>query len=354
MKCYRFVLIGLLLCGLTGCGGGGSASSDGSSNEAANSTVADAANAGSDSGSSGGGAADTGAGASNGTIGFSVLTLKNPFFKIIADTLTAEAEKQGFSVLVNDANLDVDTQAKHLDNYLSQKVTAIVLNPADRIAIGPAIKKATDAGIPVFTCDLQCVSDDAEIAGHVGTDNYAGGRQAGEAMAEVLGEEGGDVLVLHFKQANSCVLRVNGFTDVVNAANEKRADGKINVVAELNGGGLRDVGHNATADAIVAYPNLRGIFAINDPSALGARKALEEAGKADQVRIIGFDGQIEGKQAIKDGEIFADPIQFPDQMAILTMQNIQKYLDGEEFEKVNLITPKLYKKADADQDPDLQ
>ena len=331
MKCYRFVLVGLMLCGLAGCGGSGPDSS---------ATPSSPSGASSEAGT--------------GTIGFSVLTLKNPFFKIIADTLTAEAEKQGFSVLVNDANLDVDTQAKHLDNYLSQKVTAIVLNPADRIAIGPAIKKANDAGIPVFTCDLQCVAEDAEIAGHVGTDNYAGGRQAGEAMAEVLGEEGGDVLVLHFRQANSCVLRVNGFTEVIKAANEKRAEGKINVVAELNGGGLRDVGHNATADALVAHPDLRGIFAINDPSALGARKALEEAGKQDQVQIIGFDGQIEGKQAIKDGQIYADPIQFPDQMAILTMQNIQKYLDGDEFEKVHLITPKLYKKADADQDPDLK
>ena len=95
-------------------------------------------------------------------------------------------------------------------------------------------------------------------------------------------------------------------------------------------------------------------YSIEEHRGERIRKALEEAGKADQVRLIGFDGQIEGKQAIKDGEIFADPIQFPDQMAILTMQNIQKYLDGEEFEKVNLITPKLYKKADADQDPDLQ
>lgn len=351
MRCYRFVLIGLLLCGLVGCGGSGTGSSDVPSSQPDASNGAGAGVSEESTAPRGGGDATA---ASSGTIGYSVLTLKNPFFKIIADTLTAEAEKQGFSVTVNDANLNVDTQAKHLDNYLSQKVTAIVLNPADRIAIGPAIKKANDAGIPVFTCDLQCVAEDAEIAGHVGTDNYAGGRQAGQAMAEVLGEEGGEVLVLHFRQANSCVLRVNGFTDVINAANEKRAEGKINVVAELNGGGLRDVGHNATADALVAHPNLRGIFAINDPSALGARKALEEAGKHDQVRIIGFDGQIEGKQAIKDGEIYADPIQFPNQMAILTVQNIQKYLDGEEFEKVHLITPKLYKQADAEQDPDLK
>ena len=81
---------------------------------------------------------------------------------------------------------------------------------------------------------------------------------------------------------------------------------------------------------------------------------MEQCTKYVVCKEVHGDGQIEGKQAIKDGEIYADPIQFPDQMAILTMQNIQKYLDGEEFEKVNLITPKLYKKADADQDPDLQ
>ena len=83
MKCYRFLLIGLLLCGLTGCGGGGSDSSGSSANEAASSTVAGAANAEGDNDSSGGGAAASGVGGSNGTIGFSVLTLKNPFFKIM-------------------------------------------------------------------------------------------------------------------------------------------------------------------------------------------------------------------------------------------------------------------------------
>jgi ABC-type sugar transport system substrate-binding protein len=155
-----------------------------------------------------------------GKIAFSALTLKNPFFKVIADSLTAEAKKHGFSVIVNDAERDVNTQSQHVDNYIAQNVTAIVLNPADRIGIGAAVKKANAAGVPVFTCDLQCVAEGAEIAGHVGTDNYQGGKLAGQAMIDALGAEGGEVLILHFKQANSCVLRVQGFREVIEAHNK--------------------------------------------------------------------------------------------------------------------------------------
>ncbi len=162
----------------------------------------------------------TGVSQGQGTIGFSALTLKNPFFKVIADSLTAEAKKHGFNVIVNDAQRDVNVQSQHVDNYIAQNVSAIVLNPADRIGIGAAVKKANAAGIPVFTCDLQCVAEGAEIAGHVGTDNYQGGKLAGQAMIDALGAEGGEVLILHFKQANSCVLRVQGFREVIDAHNK--------------------------------------------------------------------------------------------------------------------------------------
>jgi len=294
------------------------------------------------------------AAASRGTIGFSALTLKNPFFKIIADSLTAEARRHGFEVTVSDAERDVQEQTKHVENFLAQKVSAIVLNPTDRIAIGPAIKKANEAGVPVFTCDLECEVKDVEVAGHVGTDNYQGGKLAGEAMIEVLGDGGGEVLILHFKQANSCVERVRGFREVIDKHNEGRSSGKIEMVAELEGGGLQDQGFRAAADALQAHPNLSAIFAINDPTALGAWTALKQVGKTDQVKVIGFDGQLEGKQAIKEGKFYADPIQFPEKMGVITVQNILKYLDGEPFEKVIHIPTELYRKADADRDPALK
>jgi len=92
----------------------------------------------------------------------------------------------------------------------------------------------------------------------------------------------------------------------------------------------------------------------NGRHALGAWTALQQVGKTEHVKIIGFDGQLEGKQAIKEGKIYADPIQFPEKMGVLTMQNILKYLDGEPFEPVTYIPTELYRKADADRDPALQ
>lgn len=290
---------------------------------------------------------------SEGVIGYSALTLTNPFFKIIADNLKAEADKHGYEVIVNDASRDVKTQSEHIDTYIARGVTAIVVNPCDRLSLGPAIKKANDAGIPVFTCDLMCVAPEAKVTAHVGTDNYQGGKLAGDAMIEALGEAGGKVLILDFKQANSCVLRVKGFKEVIEAHNKGRKSGRIEIVTELDGGGLRDPGYKATSAAIQADPDLSGIFAINDPSALGAYAALKQVGKVEQVTIVAFDGQLDGKQAIKDGKIYADPIQFPDKMGRLTMQRILAYLNGEEFEKETLIPTKLYRKADADKDPEL-
>lgn len=290
----------------------------------------------------------------DGKIGYSAMSLKNPFFVIISDSLTEAGAAHGFSVVTTDADSDVNKQANQIEDFISQGVDAIVINPTDKEAIGPAIKKANEAGIPVFTCDLQCVAEGIEIAGHIGTDNFQGGELAGNAMVEVLGDEGGEVLILDFKQANSCVLRVDGFKKVIDAHNESTQTGKITVVSEINGGGDQDIGYKAAADSLKAHPNIRGIFAINDPSALGAWQAVKEADRLDVIQIVGFDGELAGKQAILDGKIYADPIQFPKQMGQGIVEKLIAYQAGESYEKTTLIPTALYKKEDAEQDPELR
>ena len=291
---------------------------------------------------------------SKGTIGYSAMSFKNPFFVVIKNNLEASANDAGYELIANDADSDVSKQANHIDEFISKGVSAIVLNPTDRLAIGEAIKKANAAGVPVSTCDLQCIAEDVDIAGHIGTDNYQGGTLAGQAMVEALGEQGGEVLVLDFKQANSCVLRVDGFMEVINQHNEGRREGKIAVIAMVNGGGDEDIGYKATSDNLVAHPNIAGVFAINDPSALGAWKAIDEAGKNEQITIVGFDGAKAGKQAILEGKIFADPIQFPAKMGNDIMEKILAYQHGEEFDPVELIPTSLYKREDARKDPEIQ
>ena len=291
--------------------------------------------------------------ARKGTIGVTLLSLQNPFFKVIGDHITAEAAKHGYETIVLSADNDVARQANHVKDFIVKKCAAIVLSPCESRSIVPVIQEANAAGIPVLTVDIPCNEPGVKLLTQIATDNYGGGKEAGRAMIEALGASGGKVAILHFKQAESCRLRVKGFREVIDAHNATAA-GKIDLVMELDGGGAKDGGYKAAEDALQATPDLRGFFAINDPSALGARAALEKANKAARVVIVGFDGQPEGKQAIKEGKIYADPIQFPDRMGIEIVRAIIKHSKGEDVPKEMLIPTSLYRKADAEKDATLK
>ena len=292
---------------------------------------------------------------SKGVIGVSLLTLDNPFFKVIGDHITSEGKKRGYEVIVLSGDKDVAKQGNQIKDFIVKKVSAIVLSPCDSKSIVPVIQEANAAGIPVFTVDIPCNEPGVKIATQIATDNYGGGKEAAGAMIEALGEAGGKVAVLHFKQAESCQLRVKGFREVIDAHNaEGKGKGTIDIAAELESGGAKDQGYKAAEDTLQAHPDLRGIFAINDPAALGARAALEKAGKTDQVIIVGFDGQPEGKQAIKDGKVYADPVQFPDKMGVQIVDAIIQQSKGETLPPQILIPTSLYKKADAENDPELK
>jgi ribose transport system substrate-binding protein len=288
-----------------------------------------------------------------GTIGVSLLTLQNPFFKVIGDNLDAEAKKNGYDTIVVSADNDISKQGNQVKDFIVKKVSAIVLSPCDPKSIVPIIQEANDAGIPVFTVDIPCPDNSIKIVTQIASDNLGGGKEAGSAMIEALGENGGKVAILHFKQAQSCLLRVQGFREVIDAHNAS-GKSKIDIVSELEGGGAKDIGYRAAEDVLQAHPDLKGIFAINDPSALGARAALEKANKADQVVIVGFDGMPEGKQAIKEGKIFADPIQYPDKMGIEVVRAFVRYSKGEELPPETLIPTSLYRKSDGEKDPELK
>ncbi len=288
-----------------------------------------------------------------GTIAASLLTLQNPFFKVIGDNITEEAAKHGYDALIVSADSDVARQSNQVKDFIVKKVSAIILSPADSKGIVPVIQEANAAGIPVFTVDVPCQEAGVKIVTQVATDNLGGGREAAKAMIEALKGQGGKIGVLDLKQVESCILRVKGFKEVL-AEHNATAAAKIEIVSELDGGGAKDKGYKAAEDMLQANPDLIGIFAINDPSALGARGALEKAGRAEKVVIIGFDGQPEGKQAIRDGKIYADPIQFPEKMGIEVVKAFLKHSKGEDVPPQMLIPTQLYRQADGKSDATLK
>ncbi|MFO0013236.1 MAG: substrate-binding domain-containing protein [Planctomycetota bacterium] len=290
-------------------------------------------------------------GSSKPKIGLSILTSSNPFFIDIADAMKQSAAKAGYEVIVVSGDIDPNKQQNQVKDFIVQKVAAIVLTPCDSRAVGTAIQEANEAGIPVFTADIASIAANAKVVTHVATDNYSGGRQAAIAMIEALGGKG-KVAILDFAQVESVMLRTKGFRDELEE--QKRAGrADIEIVAVLPGDGAKDKGYKATQDLLQSHPDLNGIFAINDPSALGCYAALENANRTADIKIIGFDGQVDGKQAIRDGKIYADPIQFPKRIGEETVSVILKYLDGEEVPQSILIPTELYRQADGQADSSL-
>jgi len=285
---------------------------------------------------------------SQGMIAVSLLTLNNPHFKQIGDSITDEGRRLGYEVQVTGGEFDVIRQHAQVKAFIAQKVKAIVLSPCDSVAIGSSIRAANAAGIPVFTADIACLAPDAKVVTHVATDNYGGGKQAAHAMIEALGAAGGRVAIIDHKLIESCILRVKGFKEIIAKHNVGRTDGRIEIVGERPGGAARAGGAGAAQALLQAHASLDGVFAVNDPSALGARAVMEKARRADRVALVGFDGSPEGKEAVRAGQLYATLIQYPDQIGVETLRAVVRHFKGEALPTEMLIPTALYRQTEAD------
>jgi ribose transport system substrate-binding protein len=281
-----------------------------------------------------------------GKIGLTCVDLTNPFFKLISNVMTEEAAKYGYEIVSLDGNNDPAKQNSQLSDFVAQGCDAIFLNPVDSRSAGEGVKRAHDAGIPVFTFDIE-VTD--EIAGklvvsHIGSDNFQGGLLAGESLMEIT-DDRGEIALITYPEVTSCMLRVEGFKEHL-----KRNNSRLEIVTELSGKGTRNEGYAVATDILQAHPDIVGIFAINDPSGLGAYAAVTKADKTDQITIIAFDASPAGKQAVFEKKIYDSPQQFPRKMATGTVEAFIQYLEGADVPKKISIPCSHYYYEDAVQD----
>lgn len=283
---------------------------------------------------------------SKGKIGMTCMDLTNPFFKLIANVMEDEAKKYGYELVALSGDNNPAQQNNQLSDFVAQDCVAIFLNPVDSKAAGEGVKKAHEAGIPVFTFDVQVTDDEAKelVVYHIGSDNYQGGKLAGESMMKVTGDEG-KIAIVTFPEITSCISRRDGFVDHL-----KEHDSKLEIVTELSAKGNRTDGKKVAADILSAHGDIVGIFAVNDPSGLGAYAAVASAGKNDQITVIAFDASPAGKQAVYEKQLYDSPQQFPRQMAIGTVDAFIKYMDGEELAKQKFIACEHYYYEDAVKD----
>ena len=236
------------------------------------------------------------------------------FFEVIGDGIKTAAEADGNSVIVYDAEQDNEKQIQIVEDFITQGVSAVFLNPVDKDAITPALQLLADAGIPVIVFDAGVTATDL-TAGFVATNNYQAGQLCGKAMLEDF-PNGANIAILNYPVNGACNDREAGFLDTV-------ADKGINVLVTMDASANLEGGQKVVSDLLQSY-DLDAIFCINDQCGLGAYAACTVAGK--DVKIYGVDGMQEVMDIIPGGMYRMTAAQSPKKIGAACYQ---AYLDYE-------------------------
>ncbi len=254
------------------------------------------------------------------TLGVVISTLNNPFFVTLKDGAEEKAKELGVELVIFDAQDDSGKMTSSMEDLVQKKVGAILVNPTDADAVVPSILKANAAGIPVFTIDRGATS--GEVVTHIASDNVAGGKMAGEFLAEQIGGSGKVVELVGIPGTSAARDRGKGFHEAM----EKYPN--IEIVASQAADFNRDRGLAVFENILQAQPEIDGVFAHNDEMVLGAIAAAEAAGRKGIV-FVGFDAVDDAVKAVKDGKLAATVAQQPKEMGLLGVEYAVKYLNGE-------------------------
>ncbi|MGQ7563878.1 substrate-binding domain-containing protein [Streptococcus suis] len=271
-------------------------------------------------------------------LGVSISTTNNPYFVAMKNGLDNYAEETGVSLKVADAQDDAARQANDVQNFISQNVDAILINPVDSDAIVPAIKAANTANIPVILIDRG--SNGGEVLTTVASDNIEAGKMAANFIVEQLGENAKAFELSGVPGASATVDRGEGFNSI--------AAEKLDVLSSQSANFDRAQALNTAQNMIQANKDVQVIFAQNDEMALGAAQAVKSAG-LQNVLIVGIDGQPDAHDAIEKGELTATIAQQPAKMGEIAIQAAIDHYQGKEVEKETVSPIYLVTKDNVDE-----
>lgn len=267
---------------------------------------------------------DTSGAASDITVGLSLSTLANPFFVTLQEGAQAAADEAGIELIVNDSQDDAQTEANGIEDFITQGVDVIVLNPVNSEAAVAVVESAEAAGIPVITVDRAV--DGADVATHVSSDNVLGGELATEELLSLIDGEGLVAQLEGIPGTDATRERGAGFENVLS-----EADG-VELVSSITANFSRDEGFTVAQDILQANPELDAIFAQNDEMALGAIEAADALGVLDDLVIIGFDATDDALAAIDEGRMDGTVAQQPFEIGRIGIESAVSLAGGEELE----------------------
>ncbi|MGR6980156.1 substrate-binding domain-containing protein [Testudinibacter sp. P27/CKL/0425] len=225
------------------------------------------------------------------------------------------------------AETAIDEQVNMVNNAVNRGVAGIVLAASDPDALVPAVKAAYERGIPVVMIDSGINSDGKYYQSFLATDNRAAGKLAAEKLLEKNGTKGKVAVMSFTPGAASAIERTGGFVDKI----KENAD--ITMVGPFYSQSDMVTALNQTIDVLTSHPDLTAIFGANEPTAVGMARAIKERGYAGKLVAVGFDGNQDLQNFVRDGTLEGIVVQSSYQMGYKGVTAIKDVIDGKKIEK---------------------
>lgn len=332
------LVMGMTMGLISGCGAGNTGSTGGAATEAATAAeTADSTAAEADSTAAESSGTDAVEPAADGALPFTATELSegktfgvctqtsaNAFF-LAEITGVEETLAQGginATVLAPDSQNDISRQVENIQELCSRgDVDAIIIDPLDLDGIKPALVECERANIPVVIIDSS-VTDNDYVLTTIESDNKELGRLAAESLCEEIGGEG-QIVVVHWDTLQCVRERVDGLEEVIA---EKYPN--VEIAAVQNAYGVVEDAQSIMESFLQSYPDLKGVFAINSPTAQGAIAAIEAAGLGGQIPVVDIDGAQNDIDMIKEGKLLCSPVQYPKVIANKAIESLELFWDG--------------------------
>jgi ABC-type sugar transport system substrate-binding protein len=250
-----------------------------------------------------------------------VSTLNNPWFVFLAQTAAAQAKTLGYESKIFDSQNNTALETDHFENAIASGYSAILFNPTDANGSVVNVLKAKKAGVPVFCMDREVNTADGATS-QILSDSYSGSVSLGKYFVQTMHKKGNYVELLGLVADNNTWSRSKGFHSLVDYYPG------LKMVAQQSADFDRNKAMEVMESILQAHPDIDAVFCGNDAMAMGAYQALVAAGKANRVKVFGFDGAEDVVQAIKENKISATGMQFPKVMAQTAANYADEYFKG--------------------------
>lgn len=258
------------------------------------------------------------------TVGLAVANLQADFFNQIKQAVEAAGKEKGVEVVTVDAKGDAATQVSQIQDLLTRQIDALIYIPAGATAAGVPVKAAKAAGVPVVAVDRN--PPDAPGDTFIATDSVGAARTLGDYVCKATGGKGVVAIIQGQLGTTPEQDRDKGFNEAL-----AKCPGLKVVAKQASNMWMQDEGFNIAQDMLQRDPSITVFFGRADALALGAAQAAKVANVDHKVFVFGFDGDVAGLKAVRDGVLDATMTQRTQAMGRMALEDAIAMADGKKF-----------------------